>query len=565
MEIKPIPTTFRKLCTSQFLKIPQFQRPYSWTLEHIEELWSDLMRALGDDYFVGSIVLYNDSKDPVAVYITDGQQRLTTLIILLCALRDVADELELESVGNGIHSIIERVDEDDKMRFVLKYDSGNKYFPQEILSRKRDGRKSVTDEEKTQNRAYRFLKQKVVSYLAKEIGEEWKEDELRDKTKSLLVKLRKEVLGIEFISLTLTNEDDAYIVFETLNSRGMDLEVSHLLKNLLIRLLKPTNKNKDISPVNDTWNRIQSLFESLSSKVNFDTFLLHYWISKEEYVSKKNLFKMMKAKISKSNAKKYLKDIDIAASAYAVIASPSDEDFSNQEKALQSSLEAVNRFGVMQARPLLLSIMRAHYEDSFIKTKQVKSALQCIENFAFQFNAITQSRGGGGISSMYSKLARECYGVKTSQDFADFITSTKTKFNDRDVSQAEFELAFSSLKYSNVEPRDRLLIRYILTKFHQKYADIKVADYSLFTIEHLNPQAGTLDHEDFANIGNLLFIPGELNNKLKDKPFSKKKADLLKSENDFGILSDWKGKSAEEIAERSSKLAKLAFEKVWKI
>lgn len=562
MKIEPIPTTYRKLITSQFLLIPHFQRPYSWTIENVEEFWDDLISAKGKDYFVGSVVLYRHSKDPAAVYITDGQQRLTTLTILLCAIRDLCDTVELKSIANGLHNLIERKDEDDKKRFLLRYESINKYFANFILSRNSEDGQPGTDEEKTQHRAYKFLKSKLEKYLEVTLGTEWANSEKLLKTIS---EIRQTVLGLDFISLTLDNEDDAYMVFETLNSRGKDLEVSDLLKNLFSRFLKTKASNKDLSPVSDSWNEIRGRFEGISAKVNFDAFLLHYWLSREKYVSKKKLFKEMKKTILKPQAKIWLKDIVSASDAYAHIAAPGEYDWSTQEFKLRDSLDAINRFGVMQARPLLISIIRAHLENDSIKIKQIKTALKYVENFTFQFNAITQSRGGGGISNMYSKLATSCSKIKSAQDFTDFVDDVLEKFRERDIDKEEFEFNFQQLEYSKKVPKDRLLVRYILQKFHQSYAKVTVADYSLFSIEHLNPQSGDLEHQDYGNIGNLLFIPEELNNELRNKEFNKKKDVILQEGHDLNLIENWAGGTREEISQRAKQLATYAYTKIWKL
>lgn len=295
MIIEPVPTNFRTVATSTFVEIPQFQRPYSWKAEHIEEFWDDLIDVKGQDYFVGTVVMYKHGTDSQSLYITDGQQRFTTLSILLCAIRDVCREVKLDGLANGIHNLIERKDIDDKNRFFLKYNSQNKYLTGQILA---ENEKiecvAKSDEEKAQKRAYEILRKKLIDFLSSNFGKNWKNSE---KLKGEISTIRDTILGVQFITLTLGNEDDAYSVFETLNSRGMDLEVSDLLKNLFSKFLRP--KNKQLTPVSDSWNQIRDRFESTTNKISFDGFLLHYWLSSQKNVSKKKLFKEMKITILK--------------------------------------------------------------------------------------------------------------------------------------------------------------------------------------------------------------------------------------------------------------------------
>ena len=82
-----------------FFEIPLYQRPYAWTTEHVEELLDDLIDAMRRDsdapYFLGSIVLIKSADNPKSE-VVDGQQRLTTLTMLLCVLRDISSDDKLD-------------------------------------------------------------------------------------------------------------------------------------------------------------------------------------------------------------------------------------------------------------------------------------------------------------------------------------------------------------------------------------------------------------------------------------------------------------------------------------
>ena len=84
MKLDSADRTLRQVLNTYFFFIPRFQRPYSWELENVEELWEDAIQESADDYFIGSMVVYPHRDDTVAVI--DGQQRLTTLMMLLCAI-----------------------------------------------------------------------------------------------------------------------------------------------------------------------------------------------------------------------------------------------------------------------------------------------------------------------------------------------------------------------------------------------------------------------------------------------------------------------------------------------
>jgi uncharacterized protein with ParB-like and HNH nuclease domain len=79
--------SIRDILGSHFFKIPRFQRPYSWDRENVEDFWTDALESPEEDYFIGSMVVYKEAENMFGV--VDGQQRLTTITMLLCALRNM--------------------------------------------------------------------------------------------------------------------------------------------------------------------------------------------------------------------------------------------------------------------------------------------------------------------------------------------------------------------------------------------------------------------------------------------------------------------------------------------
>jgi uncharacterized protein with ParB-like and HNH nuclease domain len=98
--------------------IPRFQRPYSWEPDHITEFWQDVLENLDQSYFIGSMVVYKVGRSSVAV--VDGQQRLTTITILLCAIRDAYNLLEEHDLANGLQAYIEQKTETIKLSMCSK-------------------------------------------------------------------------------------------------------------------------------------------------------------------------------------------------------------------------------------------------------------------------------------------------------------------------------------------------------------------------------------------------------------------------------------------------------------
>src|SRR5438309_410318 len=119
MQVTPVSKTLAELFKESFIQIPRFQRPYDWTSENISDFWNDLSENHDNDYFMGSIVVYRDSKDKKLLYVVDGQQRLTTLTVFLTALRDAFVAQGDQNLAAALQGYVQTVDDDNKQRYVL--------------------------------------------------------------------------------------------------------------------------------------------------------------------------------------------------------------------------------------------------------------------------------------------------------------------------------------------------------------------------------------------------------------------------------------------------------------
>jgi len=566
MQVTPISKTLSEVLRGSFLRIPRFQRPYSWDKENLTDFWLDLVERSVEDYFMGSMVIYRDGKEPNLYYVVDGQQRLTTITITLAAIRDIFDELGLTDLADGVHNLLEARDLDNRLRFVLEHEPPTRYFQARIQKRSPEkGAKADAPEEQALRDARVYLDDNIRKHLDRLSSSQTGAQRIETRANGLR-RLRDRLLSLQFISIELVNEDDAYLIFETLNTRGKDLQVSDLAKNLFARLLPPKTKGMDTA--RDSWNGVLEKLSSLSSPVDPDTFLQHYWLSTQEYVSKARLFKEMKATIKASNAEARLRDIVTAAEAYAVISAPQDTKWANEQLQLRDSLAAMAIFKVAQALPLVLAIMRV-YRSSTISLAAAKKALRLIENFTFQFNAVAQSRGGGGIAAMYAKLAQAVTRCEDSQQFADVLRDVTKKLVERVPSEEEFTVGFRRLSFSSWFTRDRSLVKYTLKRLAEHFGLPAEIQASLYTIEHIRPDSDWDSLDDMgavASMGNLLLVPESVNQRLGTKSFSAKKAILVEESvpmDDFlQMAEDW---SREAIEQRTLQLAELAYEKVWRL
>lgn len=558
MKVTPISKTTSTFVKDNFLRIPRFQRPYDWESENLTDFWNDLCANDNSDYFMGSVVLYQDTKEANVVYIVDGQQRLTTTIIMLSLIRDQFDELNEDNLSVGVQNFLLTKDADNKDRFVLEHTPPNAFFQNAIMLTGGDkDKKPESQEEVNIANAKKILGRNLSRRIAK----------YGDKAEkiSALKSLRDRLLSHQYISIELDNEDDAYIIFETLNTRGKDLRISDLVKNHLAKMIKGKAKSDD--PVRERWGGVIRSFDSVKTSYSPDDFILHYWLAKESFVSRSKLFKEFKAKITKKVALDRLKDIEKYAATYITVVAPSEVEWSKEELVLRDSLAAVGVFRVAQALPLMLAIMQL-YRDKTIKLNQTVKAIKLVENFTFQFNAITQSRGGGGISAMYAKLAQDVSKVTDSNKFSDEIAKMKSKFGDRIPPAAEFDYPFATTIYRSDFPRYRELVRYMLGKLSVEAGMGSQYSKEAMTIEHLESQSGgkrNREPGDVGAIGNLFFVTEEMNGKLSAKSFAAKKKLLAKVPWVWPEIETKAGWGSTEIADRGLAMAELGREKIWKI
>lgn len=568
MKITSLDKELRKVFETGYYHIPRFQRPYSWEKEQVFEFWFDTIIESETDYFIGSIVVYK--KNDELFGIVDGQQRLTTITMLLCTVRDFYSSEGFENLALGVHALIEKKDLNNEQQFVLQTETSYPYFQEHIQKfDKPDVDVKYGVEEENLKKAFelinKFVKQEIDLIRSnKQLTKEKKTQEIQKK----LNEIRDKILKLKVIYVELDNEDDAYVIFETLNTRGKDLSVGDLIKNHLTKSIKADNKNVDIPK--DKWKTIRDNIDSTSKDLQIDTFLLHVWLSKYEFTTTKTLFKKFKKNISKAEAKKFLDGLVSDSVTYKNIFDTETKKWNKNELPLKNSLSILYGFNVTQQTPMVLSIMR-EYNAKRIKYKLAKEALEAIEHFHYIFTAITSQRSSGGVASMYSQFARKLSEAKDDNTRIAIIKDLRQKMKERIPTYEEFLAAFKTIEFTNGYTKQKRIIQYTLSKIdkHFNKSGIEI-NYDVMTLEHLlpqNPQHKLSDHDAFyGTIGNLLIIDKKTNNSLGNKPFNAKKIVLEKTsihiDDVIKKAVEW---TPNEIEKRTTTLAKIAYNVVFKI
>ena len=228
-----------------FFIVPDYQRPYSWENEQVEALWDDIYDAMnnGDEsYFLGPVILTGPDLDG-RFQVVDGQQRLTTLTILFCVLRDLFMP-EDKMIADAIRSL---KNEKFRLRFVSQSSEQNR-FEAEILQKVKFPSVELTRRSKKENR---FANAAMIF-----------RDKLKDLSKEgkaisrFIDYLLKRVI---MITITCTHPSFAVKLFQVLNTRGLDLSPADLIKSFLYQKCEPVQRAQFLC----TWREIETLAESM--------------------------------------------------------------------------------------------------------------------------------------------------------------------------------------------------------------------------------------------------------------------------------------------------------------
>jgi hypothetical protein len=565
MKIEANDKEVQEVLSLGYFKIPRFQRPYSWGDEEIKNFWMDVVKEEHEQYFIGSMVVYQTKKPYFGV--VDGQQRLTTITLLLAAIRNAFIQLEEKNLAHGVHNYVERANIDNENEFILNSETSYPYLQDSIQSFSGNQiNHDVKTEEQNLKHAFEYITSSLeneLPHLSTKTSQPTLFSDPKEESLQRLKEIRDKVLSLKLVFIQLDNEEDAYLIFETLNARGQDLTTSDLIKNLLLKVKKTKNPTLDTAKI--IWNKIVKKFDDAGILNGMDSFLYHYWLSCQNNTTDKKLFNEVKMYVNNvESADTLLDDLQSNSDYYLSIISPSEYNWSKEETEVQKSLEALLLFNVKQQSSMVLSLMRA-YRMKKITLKILRQTLEKIEHFHYAFNTITQQRSSGSIASHYSKYAILLTNAERHDDIQSVISSLLEGLKYRFPTYNEFKTGFENLTYTSMKSRNKNLIKYTLGKLLGNSSNGLSIDFTAMTLEHIMPEEqfkfGYFE-EDIGKIGNLILVDRKTNNEeLANLPF-KEKMLLLNQKKyplDTYVLSqDLWGK--EQIDERT----KLCIDEIYK-
>lgn len=346
------------------------------------------------------------------------------------------------------------------------------------------------------------------------------------------------------------NEYEAFIIFETLNARGKDLETSDLLKNHLFRI-----SGVNLNLVKNAWQRILEILE----KIDVTKFIRHYWNSKYPFSREKDLYKRLRDKISTpSNAKEFTEEIEKLAALYKAIEKP-ETGFYFDDKDINDSLSNLSIIGASTFFPLILAL-----ENKKFKEEIIKKVLHNIETFYLRNCVI-----GGRVANKYEILFAEL-GFKVSNEILVDFDSINRELKNNIISDEEFLTMFENAEIKNI-PTAKYVLREI-NDFNNNETLVS-KDNNKIQLEHIMPKSlndkwkiDNEEHMKYLNrIGNLTLLYNKLNNKIKNSNFEIKKESYKDSNiqlnQELAKLKKW---TISSIENRQKELAKIAIKR-WNV
>ena len=514
--------TFRKLIGNGLTyRIPRFQRDYSWTDEEWEDLWLDLVGTLqpgGEPaHYLGYLVL--QSADDKTFDVIDGQQRLTTVsIIVLAILKNLQRQIDADNDADANKQRIDQIRQTyvgylDPVTLVsrpkLTLNRNNNSYYQDYLAPL--GHLPVRG-----FRASEHLLRKAFEWFDRHIGEL-----LKKSTGSEGMRLAQFVEDMSdrlfFTVITVTDELNAYKVFETLNARGVRLSATDLLKNYLFSVLDRDRPNDhELRSLEDRW---EAMVGRLGAE-SFPDFLRVHWNSRRTFARQAELFKTIRGQIGSREAVfSLLRDMEQDLDTYLALSSPEASDWPNENKSLAGTLKT---FNVRQPFPLLLAAHRALDPPDFT------SLLRACVVISMRFNVI------GGYSTAEQERTYNAVSERVAKGEIQSLGAVLAAMPSIYPGDAAFRSAFAEKTIRTTQSRNNRVVRYILCALEKHLSG---QDYSFtsdsFGVEHVLPQNPQSGWEAFGNeeaealvyrLGNMTLLQTGANKDVGNAVFGAKRA-----------------------------------------
>ncbi|MBE2182045.1 MAG: DUF262 domain-containing protein [Anaerolineae bacterium] len=501
--MKASETKFQQIIegTKQYV-VPLFQRPYSWDKKEWNVLWEDLTWLIENDdpknHFIGSIVTMPTTSVPegVAKYLLiDGQQRLTTIFILLTLLRDRASRL------NRQDQLASEIEQTMLLNPFKKLDDNYKLLP-------------------TQGDRPVFMAM-IKGDLSNETGRiidcyQYFERKINTNGTSISDLYKAVTTRLSVVSIVLDYDDNPHLVFESLNAKGRPLTQSDLIRNYFFMRVHVDHQE---TVYNNYWHPMQEALEE-----NLTEYIRHYLMKNGSLVKQSDVYFTLKDRVSEQDALAALGEIYRFSKYYQKFIDPQTEE----DAVLRNSLQRLKRLEVTTVYPFLLNAYE-NYESQRISRDELVEIIHVIENFVIRRFICNIP------SSQLNKIFPLLYQQALLQNPSSLVQGVKSILQTKGYPKdQEFrERLIDGRLYG---AGDRLTkTRIILETLELGHNHKEAISFSNLTIEHVLPQSITewwqshlggdwqIDHELCLNIlGNLTLTA--YNSELSNQSYPRKRA-----------------------------------------
>ena len=467
-------TTLNKLLnTSRQFIVPIFQRNYSWQKSQYEQLWFDILRASKfkekQNHFIGSIV-YIDMGTPAGrpqqLLLIDGQQRLTTISILLCAIKDYVQKFNLETklinlakIKNQFLYNSDEIDE-DKYKLLLNVQDKETYIKlidNTIFTVNKPATNII--------KCYEFFYEHIEDFI--------KQDGQIDEIYAGIFKL-------SLVSISLDKDsDNPQMIFESMNSTGKDLSQTDLLRNYLLMDLTPEKQTRLYKTY---WKPMEELFgeDIYKNDLNkFDYFIRDFLTLKSDtgYICKiNNVYENFKRYYLDNNCEKFavLKDLFTYAKYYACI-----DLLQEKDDELKLYWQEFKKLDSHVVYPFLLKLYDDYSRQILIK-EDFKKILQVVISYLWRraICEIPTNSLSKTFATLYQAVDKEDYVNSIIKAFV-FKSSYKRFPSDYEVRE---KLQTKDIYHFRLR---KYLLEALENYYHKEPIDLNTANY---TIEHIMPQ-----------------------------------------------------------------------------
>ena len=558
--------TFRQLMANGLsYRVPPFQRDYSWTDEEWDDLWQDILGLFGTDneeaHYMGYLVL--QSTDNKCFDIIDGQQRLTTLSVMILAALKYFNELsaaDIERENNRKRSeqlrssyigYLNPVTLVSHSKLELNRHN-NKFYQNYLVPLENIPQRGLNVSEHQLRKVFIwFYEQMKKQYPAQpETGKE------------LAAFLDSMVDKLFFTAITVSDELNAFKVFETLNARGVRLSAADLLKNYLFSLISAENDHdKELKSFEDRW---ETIIEQLGNE-SFQEFLSVFWNSSNKLTRKMELFKTIKKYISDhGKAFELLRSLDVAASIYSALRDAMDASWNKEEKRV---IDELRMFNVRQPLSMLMACHNRFYEQDRQGFTRICRAVSIV---SFRYNVICNLHTGEQ-ERVYNDIAVNVANGKYTK-CSDVIKALLKIY----PTDQQFKDSFSDKEMKTSNARNKKIVCYILFEiekrvYNQDY-DIESAKYSLEHILPENPSEAwnymdeSIQERCIYRLGNMCILETNFNRDVGNNEYAIKRDIYSKSVFNITkkVSEEYDAWDERKIAARQKHLAKYATG-IWRI